>query len=140
MIKPTIFRRIAILLIALGIAIILAFLLWKPRVFTYHSKVFSKQNISGCVFKSPDGTFIINLDDGQQLIVQQDLQKVFLRTSSKEAGLRVGKYLFIGASAVNGLDLSKSESFSRQAPVVTNGTILIHDPKSQNGDLFFPIN
>jgi hypothetical protein len=137
--RSKILRQIVSCLIALGVLAIVAFFVLKPRVFLYHSKVVSNQNISGEVFESSDGIFIVRLDSGSQLTVQQTPPRVFLLTGSKMAGVCIGHFLVLPASAIGGLDLSRSEGFNRQVPVVKDGMITINDPMSQNGIISFPI-
>ena len=126
-------------LIVLGILVVAMLFVAKPRVFTYHSRLTSSQNIPGKVFGPSDGVFIVRLDSGSQLTLEQDPPRIFLLTDSKNPGFRIWHFLFLPASAIGGVDLSKSEGFNRQVPVIKDGMVIFNDPMNQSGVFSFPL-
>jgi hypothetical protein len=112
---------------------------YQPKVFTFYAKVSPvTSNVSGEVFKSSDGVFLVRLDSGSQLTVEVNPPKLFLSPSSKRKGIQVGRYLLLPSAGVGGVDLSKSEGFEKQAPVFGNGKITLKDPLQRDGLFFFP--
>ena len=109
------------------------------RVFVFHADIVSNQNISGKVFKSSNGIFVVRLDSGSQLTVQQNPPKVFLLAHAKLSGFCVGRFLIIPKSAIDGIDLSQSESFNRQVPIVKDDMITLEDPLKKGGTFSFPL-
>jgi hypothetical protein len=117
------------------------FLAWySPRVFSFHANVSPLGGkASGEVFGSSRGVFLVRLNSGAQLTVQTNPPVVFLSPISSPNGFRVGNYLIVPAISLGGVDLSKSESFNRQLPVISDGKVTLNDPKQRDGAFFFPI-
>ena len=117
-----------------------AFFAWyRPRVFSFHANVSPiGGNASGEVFGSSGGVFLVRLNSGSQLTVQTNPPGVFLSPTSSPCGFRVGNYLIVPAVSLGGVDLSKSESFDRQLPVISNGKVTLKDPKQRDGAFSFP--
>lgn len=118
---------------------ILFFGWYRPKAFSFYAKVSSVNNsVSGEVFKASDGIFLVRLDSGSQLTVQKSPPMVFLSPSSKRTGFRVGRYLILPTASVGGVDLSKSEGFDKQVPVIGGGRVILKDPMQRNGSFSFP--
>jgi hypothetical protein len=132
-------KRILNGLIVVGVLVVAMFFLFRPHIFIFHANVSSNQNVSGKVFRSSDGFFFVKLDSGSQLTVQESPPKVFLSSSSKRKGLCIGRFLILPASAIGGIDLSKSEGFGQQVPIIKNGIVTMKDPLKQNSSFSFPL-
>ena len=129
------------ILIFLGFLSVVFFIWFSPRVFSFYANVSAINNdTSGKVFKSSDGIFVVRLDSGTQLTVQQNPPKVFLSPSSKMKGFSIDNFLVLPTSAIGGIDLSQSEGFSRQVPLIKDGMVILKDPMKQNGVFSFPLN
>ena len=120
------------------VALIGVFFWYRPKVFSFHTEVSPiSNNVSGEVFRSSDGIFLVRMISGSQLTVKTNPPRVFLSPRSMRSGFRIGDYLVIPAASVGGIDLSKSEGFDRQVPVIGEGRITLKDPKQQDGAFYF---
>jgi len=112
---------------------------YRPRVFSFHAYVSPiGGNASGEVFASSGGIFLVRLNSGSQLTVHTNPPGCFLSPKSSPSGFRVGDYLIVPAISLVGVDLSKSEGFDRQLPVMSNGKVTLKDPKQRDGEFSFP--
>jgi hypothetical protein len=129
-------------MLALAIVVLLGVSLfgrYGPKVFSFHAKVSPlNSTVSGDVFKSSAGVFLVRLDSGSQMIVQGNPPKVFLSPSSKRKGFRIGRYLILSVADIGGVDLSKSESYDKQVPVIVDGKVTLRDPMQRDGSFSFP--
>lgn len=117
---------------------VISFVWYRPRVFSFHANVSPiGGNVSGEVFGSSGGVFLVRLNSGSQLTVQTNPPRVFLSPTSSPNGFRVGNYLIVPAVSVGGVDLSRSESFDKQLPVIGDGKITLKDPKQRDGAFSF---
>ncbi|HEY1719451.1 MAG TPA: hypothetical protein VGH42_14320 [Verrucomicrobiae bacterium] len=137
--QSKIVKRILNGLIVVGVLVVVMLFLFRPHIFIFYANVSSNQNVSGKVFRSPDGFFFVKLDSGSQLTVQESPTKVFLSSSSKTKGFCIGRFLILPASAIGGIDLSKSEGFGQQVPIIKNGIVTAKDPLKQNSSFSFPL-
>lgn len=130
-----------VVMLALTGFLAVVFLVWyQPCIFWFHANISAISGyVSGKVYKSSNGVFFVRLDSGSQLTVKQSPLKVFLSPSTKKKGFCISHFLVLPASAVGGIDLSQSESFSRQVPIIDNGTMKLKDPMQQNGLFSFPL-
>jgi hypothetical protein len=130
---------IAIIIVAL---LCVSFLVWyRPKVFSFHAKVSAiNDNVSGEVYQSSDGIFLVRLISGTQLTVETNPPSVFLSPSSTPKGIQFGRYLIVQSGDIGGVDLSKSESFDRQVPVIEKGKITLKDPLQLDSSFSFPIS
>jgi hypothetical protein len=139
--KPRKARRMQLML-ALAIVVLLGVSLfgwYGPKVFSFHATVSPlNSTVSGDVFKSSDGVFLVRLDSGSQMTVQGNPPKVFLSPNSTRKGFRIGRYLILSAADIGGVDLSKSESFDKQVPVIGDGKVTLKDPMQRDGSFSFP--
>jgi hypothetical protein len=138
--KQKIWRRGRLVLGSSMVALICVFVLvwYSLKIFSFHSNVSPiNGNISGEVFRSSDGVFLVRLDSGSQLIVRLSPPRVFLSQKSTRGGIQIGGYLIVPAASIDGVDLSKSESFSRQVPVISKGKIVLKDPLQRGGSFYF---
>lgn len=123
-------------LLFVGVAL---FAWYRPRVFSFHANVSPiSGNASGEVFASSGGVFLVRLNSGAQLTVQTNPLGVFLLPTSSPSGFRVGNYLIVPAVSLGGVDLSKSEGFDKQLPVISDGKVTLKDPKQRDGAFSFP--
>lgn len=131
--------RLMIALLVFLIASIFCFAWYRPKVFLFHANVSSVGgNVSGEVFRSSDGVFLVRLNSGSLLTVLANPLGAFISPVSSPRGFRVGNYLLVPAASVGGVDLSKSEGFDRQLPVSGEGKITLKDPRQRDGEFSFP--
>ena len=142
--KPQKRERTQLMLVLAVVLIggVACFAWYRLRFFSFHANVSpvapAVDNVSGEVFRSSGGVFLVRLNSGSQLTVQPNPPRVFLSPKSSPSGFRVGNYLVVPSTSVGGVDLSKSESFGRQVPVISGGKITLKDPMQRDGAFSFP--
>lgn len=139
--KPRTQHRTTLMLAIFAVALVaVSFLAWyRPKVFSFYANVSPvSSNVSGQVFRSSGGVFLVRLNSGSQLTVEPNPPRVFLSPKSTPSGFRVGNYLVVPAASIGGVDLSKSESFGRQVPVIGDGKVTLKDPMQRDAVFYFP--
>jgi len=131
--------QLVVVLVVFLLVVVVSIAWYRPRFFSFYSNVSpAGGNVSGEVFKSSGGVFLVRLNSGSQLTVQANPPRVFLSPKSGPSGFRICNYLVVPAASLGGVDLSTSESFDKQVPVIGDGKIILKDPMQQGGEFSFP--
>jgi hypothetical protein len=129
-----------IVIIVFTVIFVCSVIIYEPTIFKLHATIKDQGNgITGLAFKNGESLFLVNLSTGPQLTVDLREQKVYLASKIGASGFRFGKYLLLSKRQLRGIDLSVSEGFNRQRPVVEHGTLRFKDPLSPNGSVAFQL-
>ena len=111
----------------------------QPSLAIEESQVLDHDNrVAGKVYRILGSDYLVELDSGAALLIDHSTIKLIPK-SGPVAGISVGRYKIVSKRSLVGVDLTNSESFNHQTPVIRDGRVFFFNPMTPGGgELSFP--